>query len=242
MGPAGILPPASKITEYRANLRAFLARLHKIARESLKEEQLDELKASIILQRLEIAQIKTAADAERVAKRIARATNKINDRRFLTSMRRLFQDDEASDRARMARGARIDDQVELFVSRNVRLITDMSEEYRARAEAEILKEIGQETDAPLAERLEKALNVSRSRAALIAADQIQKLNSQLAAEKAQAAGAEKYRWVTSKDERVRPLHRDLDGEIYFYGGRTGAEGGAAPGIPVRCRCVASPEF
>lgn len=241
-GRAGVLPPASKITEYRAALRALIARLHRIARKALDEDDLDEITASIILRELELEQIETLSDAERLAARISMAVDRINDRRFLTSLRRLFEDDEASDRARMARGERIEDQLNLFVSRNVRLISRMTERYRALAEAEILREIGQDIEEPLSKRLERVLRISRSKAALIAQDQVQKLNSELSMAKAQAAGAERYEWVTSKDERVRDLHRDLDGKEYLYGEPTGAEGGAAPGIPIRCRCVSSPVF
>ena len=47
-----------------------------------------------------------------------------------------------------------------------------------------------------------------------------------------------YTWMTSRDERVRPRHKELDGKEYEYGKPTGAEDGLPPGQPIMCRCVA----
>ena len=83
-----------------------------------------------------------------------------------------------------------------------------------------------------------AFGVSDSRAQLIARDQTAKLNSDLNRIRHRQAGIEKYRWVTSHDERVRPRHRELDGKIYGLDEPTGAEEGLPPGQPIQCRCIA----
>nr|QIG67138.1 head morphogenesis protein [Rhizobium phage RHph_TM26] len=86
--------------------------------------------------------------------------------------------------------------------------------------------------------LKERLNVSDSRARLIARDQTAKLTSDLNRRRHEDAGIEEYDWRTSHDERVRSLHRKLDGLRYKYGQPTGAEGGLPPGQPIQCRCVA----
>lgn len=86
--------------------------------------------------------------------------------------------------------------------------------------------------------LTEQLRISDRRAQLIAQDQMAKLNSDLNRIRHQQAGITQYRWLTSRDERVRARHRDLEGKVYKYGEPTGAEGGLPPGQPIRCRCVA----
>ena len=118
--------------------------------------------------------------------------------------------------------------------KNVELITKMTDQQRTMA----AEELGSDSEEPLAKRLEEKLGISKKRAKIIARDQTSKVNSQLSEERHKAAGAEKYRWDSSGDERVRPLHKALDGNIYEYGEPTGAEEGLPPGQPILCRCVA----
>ena len=47
-------------------------------------------------------------------------------------------------------------------------------------------------------------------------------------------GKSAYRWITRKDSRVRPLHKDLEGQVFdMYQGHP-TEG--HPGDPWGCRC------
>lgn len=93
------------------------------------------------------------------------------------------------------------------------------------------------TDA-IAERCD----VARSRAELIARDQVGKLNADLDRDRTvDALGLEaSFAWRTSKDGRVRPLHRALEGKVYAYA--TGHPTEGLPGRPVQCRCYAEPVF
>jgi len=92
----------------------------------------------------------------------------------------------------------------------------------------------------VANELRSRFKIHANRAKLIAEDQINKLTSDLNRIRQQQAGVTRYSWETSGDERVRNLHRGLNGKKYRWGERTGAEGGLAPGQPVRCRCSARP--
>lgn len=86
-------------------------------------------------------------------------------------------------------------------------------------------------------------NVSESRAMLIARDQTLKLNSSLAEHRAKAAGVTRYTWSTSQDERVRPMHAELEGQAFTYDdppvtNEAGDTNNA--GQDYQCRCVGLP--
>jgi SPP1 gp7 family putative phage head morphogenesis protein len=82
-------------------------------------------------------------------------------------------------------------------------------------------------------------HVSDRRAELIARDQTYKLNAAVTRAHHEDAGVTSYWWSTSLDERVRPAHVDLEGQVFQYSAPS-EEGN--PGDPVNCRCVAIPVF
>ena len=77
--------------------------------------------------------------------------------------------------------------------------------------------------------------VNEKRAALIACDQVGKLNSQLAQLEQMGQGVESYIWVTMKDNRVRPAHREREGKRFYW---DSPPSGGHPGFAIRCRCTA----
>lgn len=115
---------------------------------------------------------------------------------------------------------------------------DRLEDVLARAGAMGLRveEIGEE--------IEHQFGVTESYATLLARDQTLKLNSQVTQERQTQAGIVRYRWVTSRDERVREEHRALDGTEQMWAvapvvdEQTGRR--AHPGADFQCRCTASP--
>lgn len=123
--------------------------------------------------------------------------------------------------------------------RNAGLIRDLSSEAVERIQQTVSTALINGTPAKeLSQRLTEQFGISDRRAQLIAQDQMAKLNSDMNRIRHEQAGIKEYTWLTSRDERVRERHRALDGKVYRYGEPTGAEGGLAPGQPVRCRCVA----
>jgi SPP1 gp7 family putative phage head morphogenesis protein len=92
--------------------------------------------------------------------------------------------------------------------------------------------------------IEAETGATPARAALIARDQVLKLNAEVTQVRHVNAGIREYVWRTSRDERVRKGHRDLEGKTFAYGDppvvdeRTGRR--AAPGLDYRCRCTAEP--
>jgi len=96
----------------------------------------------------------------------------------------------------------------------------------------------------IAAQLEDRLGVTKGKAALLARDQSLKLFGELTSLRQQNVGITQYSWSTSKDERTRPDHAELEGTVQSWGDppivdkRTGRR--AAPGLDYQCRCVALP--
>lgn len=131
------------------------------------------------------------------------------------------------------------DYLRIAATRNAGLIKGLSADAVKRVQETVTTALINGTPVrQLQGQLTEQLRISDRRAQLIAQDQMAKLNSDLNRIRHEQAGISEYIWTTAHDERVRPLHRSLDGKKYRYGESTGAEGGAAPGQPVRCRCVA----
>jgi len=84
-----------------------------------------------------------------------------------------------------------------------------------------------------ADLLQERLGVSRSRALLIAQDQL--LTAQAAAERTRlgALGVKKFIWWSRLDKRVRKGHALLHGKIFEFGSMR-----PLPGQEIRCRCRA----
>jgi len=58
-----------------------------------------------------------------------------------------------------------------------------------------------------------------------------------------AAGVSRYEWSSSADERVRPRHRELDGQTFSWDDPpvTNDDGDTNhPGEDYQCRCIAVP--
>jgi SPP1 gp7 family putative phage head morphogenesis protein len=103
-------------------------------------------------------------------------------------------------------------------------------------------------------KIEKRFEVSKSKADLIARDQVLKLNAQVTRERQKASGITEYIWITSRDERVRGnpdgLYPDSSHDHYSLDGtrqrwdappQVADDGTTAhPGEDYQCRCIAAP--
>lgn len=93
--------------------------------------------------------------------------------------------------------------------------------------------------------IQERFGVGRSRAALIARDQTLKLAGRITKTRQTAVGIRAYHWSTSKDERVRPLHRELEGTRQEWDSPpvVSADGRREhPGGDFQCRCIAIPDI
>ena len=149
----------------------------------------------------------------------------------------------------------MEDMVGNWVRQNVSKIQSIPSEYLT--EVENIIRWGYETRQPkvnVYRRLEKAIGLSKSKALMIARDQLGTLNYQMTRFEAESAGCSKYVWITKRDNRVRDSHRALHGTIQswnnpppmwymtksrgiVYTGRY-----CNPGEDYGCRCRAKPVF
>ena len=94
-----------------------------------------------------------------------------------------------------------------------------------RLQKDIAKEIRQMTD------------LTKRRARVIARNAPLQYSGALTKHHQMSAGIKSYIWQSSRDERVRDMHRKLDGEIFDWDGA-----GPHPRNEVNCRCDAVPIF
>lgn len=133
----------------------------------------------------------------------------------------------------------LEEHIKMVTAKNVGLIKSLTDEAYGKIQQAVYNNAsGGGTFKDLKDELTKTFNMSGRRAKIIARDQIAKFNSSLDEVRQRQAGIEEYDWSTSHDERVRPLHKRLDGKRYKWGEKTGAESGLPPGQPILCRCVA----
>jgi SPP1 gp7 family putative phage head morphogenesis protein len=127
-----------------------------------------------------------------------------------------------------------------WVAANTALIKSIPAQHMERVEQIVRNGVLQgESPRSLAAKIQEAGGVTKRRAMLIASDQIGKANAELTQYRQTELGIKEYEWVDSHDERVRPLHRVYNGQIFSWD-KPPADG--HPGYAVKCRCRASPRF
>ena len=133
----------------------------------------------------------------------------------------------------------LDAQVTAFVERNVALIKNIPDQSLARVETVIRTQIERGASAKeITALVQKELGIAKNRAKLIARDQTNKFMGKITELRQQSLGITEYTWSTSRDERVRELHRTKDGDTFSWD-KPPADTGH-PGTEIQCRCVAIP--
>lgn len=128
-------------------------------------------------------------------------------------------------------------EIDTFTRQNVLLIKDIGEKAARDIEIAVVDAVSKGVKTrDLAKLLKEQQGYTQKRAALIARDQIGKLNGNLNRTRMQAAGVTQYRWQTMEDRRVRPKHVALNGEIRTW------DQSPRPGEEIRCRCSPQPIF
>ena len=131
----------------------------------------------------------------------------------------------------------------LWQHRNLDLITSLTLDHVDRVR-DVLNEMRGARVEDIAERIAETTDATEARARLIARDQVLKLNAEVTQARHRAAGVTEYVWRSSRDERVRSRHKELDGTRQSYAQppvvdeRTGRR--AHPGDDYQCRCTADP--
>lgn len=176
----------------------------------------------------------TATTAQAVGRAIVSEATKHTEA-FLALFKRLFKIDVSAT----VRPDDLAEYVQTSIDRNTAMIRGFSDDVLQRIQRVVYENsVAGNSVAVLQKRLAEEFGLSEKRARLIARDQTGKLNADLNRLRQEQAGISSYRWDTSHDERVRPLHNSIDGIIYKWGEPTGAEKGLPPGQPINCRCHA----
>lgn len=142
----------------------------------------------------------------------------------------------------------LEDAMRVFVSENASLIKTLPTEAIADIEQMVLRD-GRRGLSPqqIRAKIYERFDVTRSRAQLIARDQVAKFNGSLTELRQRELGIGQYIWRTAEDERVRLDHARLDGRTFSWnqppitvtsGKRAGERN--HPGQDIQCRCYAEP--
>jgi SPP1 gp7 family putative phage head morphogenesis protein len=245
-GTTAILPPiedsAGARSDYLKALRAMLRGANAYVRSDLLPEVEREMTANLtrdigegLFARLAGVFGNLAYAAEQMVDRILGLEAKRHTAKFKAQAKKAL----GVDLSAVVREEDLTGYLENAATRNVGLIRGLSADLVKRFQERVTTALIQgETAKALRKTLTEEFGIADRRAQLVAADQIAKLNSDMNRIRHEQAGVTSYKWMTSRDERVRPLHRELEGKVYTYGEETGAEGGLPPGQPIRCRCIA----
>ena len=193
------------------------------------DDELDAIIAGVIAEyRLKIA--KEAIQAK--IRQIFDQVNGMNSEEFQAELHDalgidIFESDPWLDKMR-----------NLWAQQNSQLITNMEDTYTNRVADIVSNAVRNGTSySDVASQIEDATGVNERRAQLIARDQVSTLNGQLTRARQMEAGISQYKWSTSKDSRVRPLHAAREGIIYSW---SDPPRDGNPGEPIHCRCTAIP--
>ena len=132
----------------------------------------------------------------------------------------------------------LEDRISLAALRNAELIKGLAEDTEKRVAEAITRNLTQGGSArDLIRELQESFAFEQRRAELIARNEVANINSQLNEYRQKEAGVEEYVWRSSRDERTRPLHAELEGTTHRWD-KPGPDNGMHPGEPINCRCTA----
>lgn len=132
----------------------------------------------------------------------------------------------------------LQEQLKVFQNQNTDLITKMGVDQKERLQQTLYTNLSQGNGQDkIKEEIKKSEDIGDRRAKLIARDQTNKFNGQLAQLRQKDIGIGSYIWTTARDERVRPTHRAMDGKVVYWNHPPSI---GHPGSEINCRCIAQP--
>lgn len=220
----------------RAELRAFVAEVYIGRVDAIRGQYLAKDDAETDTERL--AEETSAAVGVASAAAVVTMTEvvKLTGARHTTKWKRIVKRGAGVDLTPFVNNNDLRELLSLFTNANARLITNVSDDFRAFIAATTVEYInGAMTKAAFISAINKKLKGVKTRGEFIATDQLIKLNSELSKYRQLEAGIEEYIWRTVGDERVRPTHRE-NNSLRFRWDRPPATTGH-PGHDPRCRCT-----
>lgn len=111
----------------------------------------------------------------------------------------------------------LEQEINTFVSENASLIKTLPEESLADIEQLVFRDARRgQSPQQIRESIIEQFDVTRSRAQLIARDQVSKFNGRLSELRQTQMGITRYEWQTAEDGRVRDDHERLNGTIQSW--------------------------
>jgi SPP1 gp7 family putative phage head morphogenesis protein len=138
-----------------------------------------------------------------------------------------------------------------LLTRNAELIRSLPAELANWATSYVARQQqrGRRAKAIEQELSAKLPQLAASRVRLIARTEVSKAETAITRVRSERIGAHWYQWVTSKDKRVRPSHRNLDGVVVAWSdppapeqliGEQSSLGHYHAGEAPNCRCICLP--
>lgn len=112
----------------------------------------------------------------------------------------------------------LNDYLQAATLQNAQLIESIPTQYLAQVSNIVMGNMraGLRPSA-IVDTLQQQFGITQRRAKMIARDQTAKVNGEISSKRQQAAGYSYFRWVTSKDERVRDRHQEIAEKVTRYG-------------------------
>lgn len=187
----------------------------------------------------------TLSFAQLTASDIVKKTMLSNKKRFDRTIERAV----GVDLGRVLMEENLQDFVDLSVARNVGLITSLPEEYLKSVEVIVTNGItsGKRFSTIAKEIFAKTGSANsklKGRIKTIARNEVQTINAQVNLRRSSNLGITKGIYRTSRDEKVRPCHDELNGQEYVLSKGAWSkkcQKWIQPGITdINCRCSYSP--
>lgn len=160
----------------------------------------------------------------------AERVSAFNKRQFQRMMRKAYGIDVTK------REPWLRSELKAWESQNLALIRSIPEQYVDKLQGRIIAAVQQgRTSKEVQALIRETYDLPKNRAALIADDQIGKINGQLTRLRQQAVGIGEYRWRGVLDSRERRSHVHREGEKFSWS-KPPSDG--HPGEPILCRCSA----
>lgn len=142
----------------------------------------------------------------------------------------------------------LEDFLEAQVNKNVTLIKSIPDEYFKSIETVVMNGTANgmrwETIAREIGGIKDISSINgklQNRIKLIARNETSSINASINKRRQENLGVEEFKWVTSRDERVRESHARLNGKVFSWDDLPIVDGiQTSPGQPINCRCVAVP--
>jgi len=246
----GIEPPRSVEASYYRSLRAIVRKLEQRVKRKIIP-LLEQFESEYVIDSpYSVQQILSAAvtdleqtpvvlerEQQRIVTKLANGTEAFNRAKFLADLNRILG---VSLRDIITREG-IAFQVGQSIEANIALIKSIPEQYHENLRNIINEGIDQGDNAfSIRKQILELGESTAKRAKFIARDQVAKLNGAITQARQTRLGVTHYFWRTSKDERVRPSHKEKEGNRYAWDSPPADTG--HPGQDFQCRCSAEPDL